>query len=83
VNHENQIIHTCNFYDKNISVGDDDDDDEGEAIDMDEFVESGMLEDDSVTIFQSIFKIFFDFSKCSNFLVMVILLIKCFLNGMS
>lgn len=50
--HENQIIKTCNFYIKNTSVGDDedDDDDEGEAIDMDAFVESGLLEDDSATI---------------------------------
>lgn len=50
--HENQIIKTCNFYIKNNSIGDDedDDDDEGEAIDMDAFVESGLLEDDSVII---------------------------------
>jgi len=50
--HENQIIKTCNFYIKNNSISDDedDDDDEGEAIDMDAFVESGLLEDDSVII---------------------------------
>jgi len=83
VTHENQIMNTCNFYTKNSSIGGHDDDDEGEAIDMDAFVESGMLEDDSVTISLSIFKIFFDFSKRSNFLVLVILLIKFFLNGMS
>ncbi|XP_015378844.1 PREDICTED: ubiquitin-like-conjugating enzyme ATG3 isoform X2 [Diuraphis noxia] len=52
VTHENQIIQTCNFYTKNSNMSDnedDDDDDEGEAIDMDAFVESGLLEDDSVT----------------------------------
>lgn len=56
--HENQIIKTCNFFIKNNSVGDDeddDDDDEGEAIDMDAFVESGLLEDDSVIIFHNNF----------------------------
>lgn len=68
VAHENQIINTCNFYTKN-SIGDDD---EGEAIDMDAFVESGLLEDDSVTISPLILKIFFYISKCSNCLVMVI-----------
>ena len=68
---ENQIIKTSNFYTKNSCIGnDDDDDDEGEAIDMDAFVESGLLEDDSV-----ISSIFF-FSKCSTFLVMVLLLIN-------
>lgn len=55
---ENQILKTCNSYTKNISI-DDDDDDEGEAIDMDAFVESGLLEDDSVTISPSTFKNFF------------------------
>ncbi|XP_025191830.1 ubiquitin-like-conjugating enzyme ATG3 [Melanaphis sacchari] len=50
--HENQIIKTCNFYTKNSGIGDDenDDDDEGEALDMDAFVESGLLEDDSLLI---------------------------------
>ncbi|XP_022177198.1 ubiquitin-like-conjugating enzyme ATG3 [Myzus persicae] len=46
VTHKSQIIKTCNFYIKNSSE-EDDDDDEGEAIDMDAFVESGLLEDDS------------------------------------
>lgn len=67
--HENQIIKTCNFYIKNNSIGDDedDDDDEGEAIDMDAFVESGLLEDDSVIISHLIFnKFFFHFSKYFN-----------------
>ncbi|KAL4154513.1 hypothetical protein QTP88_000373 [Uroleucon formosanum] len=49
VAHENQIINTCNFYTKN-SIGDDD---EGEAIDMDAFVESGLLEDDSATVYST------------------------------
>ncbi|XP_050529385.1 ubiquitin-like-conjugating enzyme ATG3 [Daktulosphaira vitifoliae] len=31
--------------------GDDDDEDDGEAIDMDQFVESGMLEDDSAVVY--------------------------------
>ncbi|XP_001949218.2 ubiquitin-like-conjugating enzyme ATG3 [Acyrthosiphon pisum] len=55
VTHENQIMNTCNFYTKNSSIGDDDDDDddEGEAIDMDAFVESGMLEDDSATVYST------------------------------
>lgn len=59
VTHENQIINTCNFYTKNSIGDDDDDDDEGEAIDMDAFVASGLLEDDSVTISSLILKIFF------------------------
>lgn len=54
VTHKSQIIKTCNFYIKNSSE-EDDDDDEGEAIDMDAFVESGLLEDDSVTFSPSIF----------------------------
>ncbi|XP_026819892.1 ubiquitin-like-conjugating enzyme ATG3 [Rhopalosiphum maidis] len=49
--HENQIIKTCNFYTKNNSIADDDD--EGEAIDMDAFVESGLLEDDSATVYST------------------------------
>jgi len=40
--------------DNNCSADDDDaDEDEGEAVDMDAFVESGLLEDDSVIFYHN------------------------------
>lgn len=48
---ENQIIESNDLDNQSYCANDDNsDDDEGEAIDMDAFVESGLLEDDSVIV---------------------------------
>ncbi|XP_022181327.1 ubiquitin-like-conjugating enzyme ATG3 isoform X1 [Myzus persicae] len=47
-NENSNVINDCANYDNDDN---DDDEEEGDAVDMDAFVESGLLEDDSVTIY--------------------------------
>lgn len=44
-------MESCNLVSPNYCSNDDNDEDEGNAVDMDAFVESGILEDDSVIYF--------------------------------
>lgn len=51
---KNQIVESNDLDNQSYCANNDnsDDDDEGEAVDMDAFVESGLLEDDSVIVLE-------------------------------
>lgn len=49
-NENSNVINDCANYDNDDN---DDDEEEGDAVDMDAFVESGLLEDDSVSLFHT------------------------------
>lgn len=69
-NKDNQVSSNFNVDINSYCAEDDDNEDEGEAVDMDAFVESGLLEDDSVIfcliqIFNSFFHV------CCNSIILV------------